>query len=220
MPGPSRGRRPTAEAAQISNTDIVLLVLADLAGGERAVDVEDIAEAAWKIAPARFSWPRHQQYPDLDAVDVTLRAAKKNEGLVAGAKSTGWMLTVAGSAHVEKTETTVREYLARQGQAGRASNRRERGGADSLAVRRLSGLRDSAAVAKFRSGDANEINVHDFLAFYEVNQYMPEKKYAINRQRVINLVRDDDELRQVADFLDERFGNTYKAQLLRLEKNS
>lgn len=213
----SRNRRGAAEPAQISNTDIVLLVLADLGGGERAIDVEDIAESAWKLVPARFSWPRHQQYPDLDAVDVTLRAAKKNEGLVTGAKSSGWMLTVAGSAHVERTEQEVRSYLERQGQAGRTSNRRERGGADSVAVRRLTALQRSEAVAKFRAGDDASITVHDFLAFYEVNQYMPEAKYAINRQRVVNLVRDDEELRTVADALHERFGTTYKTQLLRLE---
>jgi len=204
-------------SAAVSNTDLVLSVLADLGGGERAVDIEDIAEAAWKATPARFSWPRHQQYPDLDAVDVTLRAAKKNNGLVTGSKKTGWMLTVAGSAYVERTERLTKAYLARQGQAGRTANRRERGGADSVAVRRLAVLRTSEAVAKHRRGQLDQANVHDFLAFYEVNQYMPEAKYQMNRQRVTNLVRDDDELSIVAEQLHERFGTTYKTQLLRLE---
>jgi hypothetical protein len=203
----------------VSNTDIILLILADLGGGERAIDIEDIAEAAWKAVPARFSWPRHQQYPDLDAVDVTLRAAKKNVGLVTGAKKTGWMLTVTGSAYLERCEAAVRNYLQRYGQAGRMANRRERGGADSTAVRRLTALRGSAAVGKYRRGELHLATVHDFLAFYEINQYMPEAKYQINRQRVVNLVRDDAELRQVADQLHERFGATYKTQLLRLESD-
>jgi hypothetical protein len=201
----------------VSNTDIVLVVLAGLGGGERAVDVEDIAEAAWLAVPARFSWPRHQQYPDLDAVDVTLRAAKKNYGLVTGAKKTGWMLTLEGSAHVDRCEPAVREFLSREGQAGRTANRRERGGADSSSVRRLNALRSSEAVAKYRRGALEEATVHDFLRYYDVNQYMPEAKYLTNRQRVVNLVRDDDELRLVADVLHARFGTTYKTQLLRLE---
>lgn len=210
---------PAVEASAVSNTDIVLVVLADLGGGERAVDVEDIAEAAWKAVPARFSWPKHQQYPDLDAVDVTLRAAKKNAGLVTGAKKTGWMLTVAGSAHVERCEHSVRGFLDRQGKAGRTANRRERGGADSTAVRRLTVLRGSEAVAKHRRGALEQATVHDFLAFYEINQYMPEAKYEINRQRVANLVRDDAELSTVADWLHDRFGATYKTQLLQLESD-
>jgi len=78
------GRQVPHGASTISNTDIVLVVLSDLGGGERPIDVEDVAEAAWQAVPARFSWPRHQQYPDLDAVDVTLRAAKRNDGLVTG----------------------------------------------------------------------------------------------------------------------------------------
>jgi len=213
----NRSARPDGDSSAVSNTDIVLIVLADLGGGERAIDIEDVAEAAWKVVPARFSWPRHQQYPDLDAVDVTLRAAKKNEGLVTGAKKTGWMLTLAGSSHVERCEDRVRVYVERRGQAGRSANRRERGGADSSAVRRLTGLRASEAVAKHRRGALDQATVHDFLAFYEVNQYMPEAKYQINRQRVVNLVRDDAELGEVADRLHERFGTSYKTQLLRLE---
>ncbi len=215
---PSRAGRAGTDDTAVSNTDIVLLVLADLGGAERAVDVEDVAEAAWQAAPARFSWPRHQQYPDLDAVAVTLRAAKKNDGLVTGSKGGGWMLTVAGSAHLDTGESAVRSYLEQRGQAGRTANRRERGGADSQAVRRLTNLRGSSAVAKDRRGAPNEeATVHDFLAFYEINQYMPESKYQYNRQRVLNLVRDDAELRRVADELDDRFGATYRALLLQGE---
>ena len=211
------GRIAVPSATGISNTDIVLVVLSDLGGGERPVDIEDIAEAAWKAVPARFSWPRHQQYPDLDAVDVTLRAAKKNDGLVTGSKKNGWMLTVAGSAHVERREIGVRDFLHASGAAGRSSNRRERGGADSTSERRLAALRASEAVAKARRGALADATVHDFLAFYEVNQYMPEAKYQINRQRVVNLVRGDDELRTVADALHDRYGTTYKTQLTSLE---
>ena len=210
-------RRQLPETAGVSNTDIVLVVLVDLGGGERAVDVEDVAEASWQAAPARFSWPRHQQYPDLDAVDVTLRAAKKNDGLVTGAKRTGWMLTLAGSAHVERCESAVRSYLEQRGQAGRTANRRERGGADSSAVRRLAALQASSAVGHCRRGTLGEATVHDFLAFYDINQYMPVAKYEMNRQRVVNLVRDDTELRHVADLLHDQFGATYKSQLLHLE---
>src|SRR4051812_44145605 len=114
----SRSERPSGETA-MSNTDIVLVILGDLGGQHRFVDIEDVAEAAWRAVPARFSWPRHQEYPDLDAVDVTLRAAKKNYRLVTGSKKQGWMLTPDGIARVEERDASVRAFVTEFGNAGR-----------------------------------------------------------------------------------------------------
>jgi hypothetical protein len=197
----------------MSNTDIVLLILSDLGGYQRFVDIEDIAEAAWRAVPARFSWPRHQQYPDLDAVDVTLRAAKKNDELVTGSKKEGWMLTPAGMAKVKQRELAVRAFTSEFGNAGRMENRRERGGLDSTAVRRLEQLRSSTAVTKHHAGQDEDITVYDFLAFFAINQYMPDRKYVANRQAIANLVRDEPELLETAQLLDDRFGSSYKALL-------
>jgi hypothetical protein len=211
-PGSPHSSRSAGDAS-LSNTDIVLVVLDNLGGADRPVHIEDIAEAAWQWVPARFSWPKLQKYPDLDAVDVTLRAAKKNERLVAGSKREGWMLTSVGIARAQDRESVVREFIQRLGSAGRTENRRERGGLDSTAMRRLAQLRESAATRKHRSGNSDGITVHDFMAFFNINQYMPTQKYRTNRQAVENLVRDDEELRITAGYLHERFGETYKTQL-------
>lgn len=197
----------------ISNTDIVLVVLADLGGVDRTVHIEDIAEAAWQQVPARFSWPKLQKYPDLDAVDVTLRAAKKNEGLVTGSKREGWMLTASGIDRVQGRGEAVRAFVERQGKAGRTENRRERGGADSSTARRIGQLRESAAARKAAAGDQDAITVYDFLAFFNINQYMPAQKYRANRQSVENLVRDDETLLALTTYLHTRFGDTYKTDL-------
>lgn len=197
----------------VSNTDIVLVVLDDLGGAERTIHIEDIAEAAWQQVPARFSWPKLQKYPDLDAVDVTLRAAKKNEGLVTGSKREGWMLTSSGIQRVHQRQVSVRAFVEQQGRAGRTENRRERGGVDSSAVRRLNQLRESAAARKEASGDRDAITVYDFLAFFNINQYMPVQKYKTNRQAVENLVRDDKPLLALTEYLHGRFGDTYKTDL-------
>src|SRR6266700_1507790 len=134
MNGVSFAAGRSAGDAAISNTDIVLVVLDDLGGAERPVHIEDVAEAAWQQVPARFSWPKLQRYPDLDAVDITLRAAKKNEGTVTGSKREGWMLTPAGISRVRQREVAVRTFVERNGRAGRTENRRERGGLDSSAA--------------------------------------------------------------------------------------
>jgi hypothetical protein len=212
MTNASRLNRPSFDAA-MSNTDIVLVILADLGGDQRFVDIEDIAEAAWKAVPARFSWPRHQQYPDLDAVDVTLRAAKKNDHLVTGTKKEGWMLTPSGIGRVEQCEARVRAFVAEFGHAGRMENRRERGGVDSAAVRRLEQLRTSAAMLKRRAGKEDDITVYDFLAFFGINQYMPDRKYVANRQAIENLARGEPELVDTARLLHDRFGQNYKTML-------
>jgi hypothetical protein len=203
----------------VSNTDIVLVVLADLGGADRPVHIEDIAEAAWLQVPARFSWPKLQKYPDLDAVDVTLRAAKKNERLVAGSKREGWMLTPVGIGRVRQKESAVRDFVARLGNAGRTENRRERGGLDSSATRRLAQLRDTAAARKYTAGTPGEITVYDFLTFFNINQYMPVQKYRTNRQAVENLVRNDAELLAITGYLDKRFGDTYKSEVQKGSKH-
>jgi hypothetical protein len=204
---------PPSTANTVSNTDIVLVVLADLGGATKAIDVEDVAEAAWQAVPARFSWPRHQQYPDLDAVDVTLRAAKKNDGLVSGSKRERWMLTPAGVERVTACRPVVEVFIEAAGNAGRAENRRERGGSDSVAMRERQRLMAAAAVAKATEGRLDDVTVYDFMDFFNVNQYMPERKYDHNRQRILNIVRDDPELTSLTEELHARFGATYRTQL-------
>jgi len=205
--------QPRNNDTSISNTDIVLVVLDDLGGANRTVHIEDVAEVVWQHVPARFSWPKLQKYPDLDAVDVTLRAAKKNEGLVTGSKREGWMLTPSGIERVAHRHAAVDEFVAQQGRAGRTENRRERGGADSTTTRRLTQLRESAAATKGASDDYEAITVYDFLAFFNINQYMPDLKYKNNRQAVENLVRNDASLLALTRYLHGRFGDTYKTEL-------
>lgn len=202
-----------SSSSPVSNTEIVLVVLADLGGATKAVDVEDVAEAAWQAVPARFSWPRHQQYPDLDAVDVTLRAAKKNEDLVTGSKKQGWMLTADGIEQVSACRKAVQAFIEAAGNAGRAENRRERGGTTSTTVRERQRLEASSALAKFRAGHLDEVSVYEFMTFFNINQYMPDRKYDHNRQRILNVVRDDRELTMLTHELHTRFGGTYRRLL-------
>ena len=213
MSDPASSTTPRGADTGVSNTDIVLVVLDDLGGADRNVHIEEIAEAAWQQVPARFSWPKLQKYPDLDAVDVTLRAAKKNEGLVNGSKREGWMLTPSGIQRVSQRQAVVHTFVEQQGRSGRTENRRERGGADSTTARRLAQLRESVAAQKDASDDRGAITVYDFLAFFNINQYMPAQKYKTNRQAVENLVRDEPTLLDLTEYLHGQFGDTYKTDL-------
>ena len=57
------------------------------------------------------------------------------------------------------------------------------------------------------AGKDDAITVYDFLAFFGINQYMPDRKYAANRQAIENLARDEPELVTTAQLLHDRFGS-------------
>jgi hypothetical protein len=67
---------------EISNADLVPFALRRLGGSEGYVDVEDIFEELWKLAPARFRW-RKYDYPDLKKTSKALRDFEEaNPGLL------------------------------------------------------------------------------------------------------------------------------------------
>lgn len=57
---------------EISNAELVPFALRRLGGSEGYVDVEDVFEELWKLAPARFRW-RKYDYPDLKKTSKALR---------------------------------------------------------------------------------------------------------------------------------------------------
>lgn len=120
------------------------------------------------------------------------------------------MLTSVGIARVEQRNAAVRDFTSAFGKAGRTGNRRERGGLDSSAVRRLEHLRATTAVAKCRAGEEARLTVYDFLDFFSINQYMPDRKYNANRQAIDNLARDEADLLATSQALHSRFGSNYK----------
>ena len=46
-------------------------------------------------------------------------------------------------------------------------------------------------MTKAKDGRLADVTVYDFMDFFNINQYMPERKYDHNRQRILNIVRDD-----------------------------
>ena len=95
-------------AAELTNVEIVVYVIARLGGAEITVYSEDIAAKSFELAPARFSW-RRQEYiakgwPDKYIAKTALEDAKKTEygGLVEGVyaldpSKDGWRLTSQGA---------------------------------------------------------------------------------------------------------------------------
>jgi len=146
---------------ELSNRDIVVYVLYHLGGWQKRVHTEDIALKCYELAPSKFSWIKHSEYPDLSAAYHALGDAKKLKygALVKGesektrASIGGWMLTADGIKWIEANKERIEKYLGEHRPIG-----------DRLpADRKLKELLRSAAFRKFRTyGEQAEISHAEF----------------------------------------------------------
>lgn len=119
----------------LTNVILVLSVLKGLGGAEKFVDIEDVAEAAYRISQDRFGW-RTREYPSWERVRTAFVHANQNEQrrgrppLVHSSKDgTGWRLTAEGVALARQTESKT-ELVTRKGappkQTGKSGERVKR----------------------------------------------------------------------------------------------
>ncbi len=141
--------------------DIVLYVLHHLGGWQKRVHTEDIALKCYELAPSKFSWIKHQKYPDLSAAYYALLNAKKPEygALVRGESEKtrtsigGWMLTADGIRWIRANRERIEKYLGKHRPTG---NRLP-------ADRKLKELLRSTAFKKFKTyGEQAEISHAEF----------------------------------------------------------
>lgn len=94
---------------RLSNWQIAVLALYALGGASSRQNGEDVALKCFEIAPRRFSWERHKEYPHLELARAALRDAKKEKNgvLVAGNEATGWLLTKDGLIWCEANEGSL-----------------------------------------------------------------------------------------------------------------
>jgi len=87
------------EQGELSNVEVLVLVVHDLGGTDRPVDTEDVAVRAREVAPQRFSLRKYPDQVDIERVRKRLSDAKKGgdgEAMLAGSFEHGWHLTPAG----------------------------------------------------------------------------------------------------------------------------
>jgi hypothetical protein len=78
--------------------EVVTLAVYLLGGDQRAIDTEDVAIEAHRLAPGRFSWRKYPEQVNLELVRVYLSDGKKaSKGAwLEGSGKEGWSLTPAG----------------------------------------------------------------------------------------------------------------------------
>ena len=81
-----------------SNMDVAAFAAYLLGGENRYVSTEEIAVAASRLDPGRFTWQNYPEQIDLNKVQRCLSAADRGGcgNLLAGSAKTGWMLTGKG----------------------------------------------------------------------------------------------------------------------------
>jgi hypothetical protein len=79
-----------------SQAEVVTFALYRLGGAQKAIDTEDIAIEAHRLAPGRFSWRRYPDQINLELIRVYLSDAKLKHELLLGSGKTGWRLTQHG----------------------------------------------------------------------------------------------------------------------------
>src|SRR5262249_29068086 len=84
----SMKKMPEKRLTSPSQAEIVTLAVYRLGGAQRAIDTEDAAVEAHRIAPGRFSWKKYPDQINLELIRVFLSDAKKNK-LVVGSGRTG-----------------------------------------------------------------------------------------------------------------------------------
>lgn len=109
---------PEKTLTNFSQAEVVTIAVYRLGGAQRAIDTEDIAVEAHRIAPGRFAWKKYPDQINLELIRVFLSDAKKNENkLVIGSGRTGWRLTQRGLKWAQRASNAVSEVGAGRSRA-------------------------------------------------------------------------------------------------------
>ncbi len=181
--------------SELTNPQLAVIAVARLGGDTRAVDSEDVALTAYKIAPKRFCWRKYPKYIDIATVRFSLSDAAKTElAFLSGNNKDGWMLTPAGvkwmksiPSELIEVEGTKRRSLAAAVEADRSR------------------LRHTSAFTKFSEDKSKDISLMEFFEFVRINEYFPDRKRLERMAAIENAVVDDAELTSLWNFMKKRF---------------
>lgn len=180
---------------ELSNAEILTLVVYLLDGTVTPVDLEDAAIEAFKLAPKKFNWIKYDDRIDLRIIEYGLRSAcRPNMKYLKGSNKHGYMLTEAGLEWVQKVATKDQStFTARKSSP------------TDLIEREKNRLLNTTAFEKFTNGEGEKITIVDFREFTRVNDYFPEHLRKQRYDRIENVVKDDTALRNLWKFLKSKF---------------
>lgn len=180
---------------ELSNPEILTLIVYWLDGTITPVDLEDAAVEAFKLAPKKFSWIKYDDRIDLRIVEYALRSAcRPNMRYLKGSNKHGYMLTQIGL-----------EWAKKYDEKKQLSTVSRKMSPSDLIDREVARLQSTHAYQKFITGEKREITLMDFREFTRVNDYFPEHIRKQRYSKIDNAVKDNADLRKVWEFLKDKF---------------
>lgn len=184
----------------LANHELVVLA-AYLAGAEsNLADTEDIAIKANELAPGRFSWRKHKEQINIDAVRKRLWDATKPEkgAYLIGSEKVGWRLTKAGFdfAHHHITAGNMAQPTkARASQAERTAQTRE-----------IKRMMNEDAFQKIRLGLTASITKSEAERFFRIDDYVTGKARTGKIERFRIIATNNSELAHAINILSKLVG--------------
>jgi hypothetical protein len=134
----------------ITNRHIAAYALYELGGATQQVDVEDIFDLCFRIAPSRFGWRRHPEYPHFRNLAQALSDFERDQpkATIRGARGHTRQLSAEGAHWVEQRLGLFRTQLGPAGGSSKSNERPHRQQLAQLvrspvAERYLAGMREA-----------------------------------------------------------------------------
>ncbi len=195
---------------EITNTDICLYVLHEAGGDVEFVATEDVAIEAFETYPERFGLIKYPQYPDVDAVRVTLTDLRKEKygRLVEGDKRRGWRITPAGVLHSVEISERVKSILGSRHPKERRVSSGKRITTGKIREAYKSRIVESSGFKKWKRGERPSI--YDFFDLLRIDTYTPEAVYREHLNDLLDALPDQGEARDFLKELVTEYGGRYR----------
>ena len=182
---------------QLKNHELLTLVVYLVGGDTHEVDTEDVAVKANELAPGRFTWRKYKDQINLEIVRAFLSDAKKKKYgvLLSGTGTTGWLLTETGLEFAKKVADRVDNPAAAVKRLNSSEKRRRKTEQARVAA--------SEAFRKYAAGDQDQVTKREVETGFRLNEYIVENSRQKKVQRIVNALRDDDEVGNAVRFFAE-----------------
>ena len=182
-----------------SQAEVVTLAVFHLGGAQRAIDTEDVAVEAHRLAPGRFSWRKHPDQINLELIRVYLSDAKIKHDLLLGSGKNGWRLTQEGLKWSEQNAASVSI-----GNSSRTRAQSRSGSVDEQRWRReRSRIIDTGAWKLWAAGQ-RAIPIADAKEVFRIDSYARGNLLETKLTRLRAMFSDDPELAPFLDHLIEQ----------------
>jgi hypothetical protein len=177
-----------------SNKDIATLAVFFSGGILKTVDIEVIADTAFKLSPARFCWKLYADRIDLRTVQYALKDALSiNNPKIKGSLRSGFQMTDVGLTWAKEQENDGKNFTGEK-----------MGSIDQQIEVERNRLRNTEAYKKIIHGHIDGLIRRDFESFVRINEYFPLKLKKTRFHKMDVIISGEEDLVKVWKILTEK----------------